>query len=248
MSRVIDSHEPELVEIPQGTFTMGDVWGDGEPDEHPVYSLTLKPLLLGKYAVTNIQFARFLNEYGKFADKDEVWVDLRNKNNPICWTGERFACDVGCEDKPVTFVNWLGASAYCAWLSEVLKKRVRLPREIEWQYASGGPDGLKWSLGNTFNKQDYICGKSSPGPVRYGEPSPWGLFNMTGNIFEWVEEEYRFALNGDGNDNLLRQNRVIKGGAFILNDSMNFRNSKRFSCHERSCLYSIGFRVAVSLD
>jgi formylglycine-generating enzyme required for sulfatase activity len=245
MNVMLDPYEPELTEIPGGEFEMGDIWGDGEVDEQPVAARYCDSFLLGKYAVTNSQFVWFLNNADGNVRPGECFADLQNKNNRIYIDGRQFTCEAGFEDHPATYVNWIGASAYCAWLSEKMGLSVRLPSELEWQYAAMGQHKLKWSLGDIFNKKDYICGNDGAARVDFGAPSDWGLFNMTGNVFEWCNNEYHFSLT-DSPDNVLRNNRVIKGGAFILRDSTNLRNAKRFSCHEGSCISSIGFRVAVS--
>ena len=239
--------QPDLVEIAGGVFRMGDIWGDGEPDELPVHEVSLAPFLLGKHTVTNREFLGFLDEIKSPGDADgAAFIDIRNKNNPIVLDEDGFACKSGYENHPVTYVNWLGARAYCDWLSRKTGLAIRLPREAEWQYAAMGPDRLKWSLGDSFNRDDYISGQDGPEPVDSGRPSALGLFNVTGNVFEWCEDEYGFRLAAEDENDILRRNRVIKGGAFILRDSANFRNAKRFSCDQRSCLFSIGFRVAAS--
>lgn len=244
-----DRLEPELSEIPAGEFTMGDIWGDGDPDEQPTHALRVDSFLLGTYTVTNSQFLLFLNDIKENRDRDgDVFVDIRNTKNPITAERGRFSCRPGYENYPVTYVSWLGAVAYCEWLSYRTGISFRLPTEIEWQYAGMGPDRLKWGHGDSFQREDYISSRQAPGPVDYGKPSAWGLFNMTGNVFEWCADEYRFSFTGEGEENTLRQNRVIKGGAFILNDSANFRNAKRFSCYQKSCLFSIGFRVAAAIN
>ncbi len=240
--------ELELVEIPAGHFTMGDVWGDGDPDELPTAQVMVPGFRLGTYVVSNRQFLRFLNANGDYRTATgEVFIDLRSRHSPIRWEGGRFVCKDDYADYPVTSVNWHGALAYCEWLGAQTGLPLRLPSEIEWQYASMGSRALKWSLSDTFRAEDYICSSHGPGPVHSGAASDWGLFAMTGNVFEWCADEYRFSLAADDDSNVLPQNRVIKGGAFILSDSMNFRNAKRFSCHEQSCLFSIGFRVAATL-
>ena len=238
--------QPDLVEIPGGSFRMGDVWGDGEPDELPVHEVSVKPFLLGKHAVTNREFLRFLQDVNSPGDEEGgLFIDIRN-NNPIVFNEAGFGCKSGSENHPVTYVNWRGAGAYCGWLSRKTGLSFRLPSEAQWQYAAMGPDELKWSLGDTFNREDYVSGKDGPEPVDSGRPSAFGLYNVTGNVFEWCEDEYGFRLDCGDEANILKRNRVIKGGAFILRDSANFRNAKRFSCDQRSCLFSIGFRVAAS--
>jgi formylglycine-generating enzyme required for sulfatase activity len=244
MNMTIDPHAPKLIEIPGGEFEMGDVWGDGEPDEQPVGTHACGSFLLGEYAVTNSQFVSFLANQN--STPPEHFVDLQNKNSHIYFDGGQFTCEPGFENHPATYVNWLGASTYCAWLSERMGLTIRLPSELQWQYAAMGPHKRKWSLGDSFTRSDYICGADGPASVDFGAPSEWGLFNMTGNVFEWCNDEYCFSLT-ESSDNVLRHHRVIKGGAFILRDSANLRNAKRFSCHQESCISSIGFRVAATL-
>lgn len=226
---------------------MGDIWGDGAPDERPARDVTVPSFLLGRHAIANSQFVCFLNEVGRIAGPDgHVFVDLRRAGR-IAWTGGRFSCLRGYDSHPVTGVSWEGASAYCGWLAARIGAPVRLPTEVEWQYASLGPRRLKWALGDAFDRRDYVTGCDGPAPVDWGAPSEWGFFNLTGNVFEWVDDEYCFSLGDADAGQRLPQNRVIKGGAFILSDSSNFRNAKRFSCDERSCLSSIGFRVAADV-
>src|SRR4051812_34547939 len=109
--------EPELIDVPGGTFVMGDAWGDGERDEAPAFSLDMEPFALGKYAVTNRQFLAFLNDRGYHCDEDgRVLISLAAARNPIFREGDRFACRPGSEELPVTFVAWTGAHAYVRWL------------------------------------------------------------------------------------------------------------------------------------
>lgn len=245
MNRTLNPREPELIEVPGGEFDLGDIWGDGEVDEQPVTARSCESFLLGQCAVTNSQFAWFLNNWKDHSPAPEQFIDLKNENSHIRFDGREFTCRAGFENYPATYVNWLGASAYCSWLSERTGLPVRLPSELEWQYAAMGPNKLKWSLGDEFNRKDYVCGASGPAPADFGAASEWRLFNMTGNVFEWCRDEYRFSL-AETDGNVLANNRVIKGGAFILRDSTNLRNAKRFSCHEGSCISSIGFRVAAA--
>jgi formylglycine-generating enzyme required for sulfatase activity len=246
MNMTLDPRQPKLLEIPGGEFEMGDIWGDGEADEQPVVGHSCGSFLLGEHAVTNSQFVWFLANQNGNSTPPEHFVDLQNKNSHIYFDGKQFTCEPGFENHPATYVNWLGALTYCAWLSERTGLSIRLPSELEWQYAAMGPYKQKWSLGDTFTKNDYICGADGPERVDFGAPSEWGLFNMTGNVFEWCNDEYGFSLT-ETSGKVLRNHRVIKGGAFILRDSGNLRNAKRFSCHQESCISSIGFRVAATL-
>ena len=220
---------------------MGDLWGDGELDEKPVSEEIVAAFALGRYAITNTQFLSFLNAGERAAARRGIGF---NRNNPLYKEGGVFFCKAGYENYPVTYVSWVAATNYCEWLSLQTGKHFYLPTEVQWQYASTGGRDLKWSLGDVFDAANYICAQDGPGPADDGEPTVWGLYNMTGNVFEWCHDEYRFSLADEAQHNMLTSDRVIKGGAFILADPPNFRNAKRFSCHQDSCLSSVGFRVA----
>jgi len=233
---------PEFVEIPAGTFRMGDIWGDGRPDEYPVRECSMPRFLLSRYTIANREYVAFLND----STVGHTWVDAENPRSPFVRSGSGFVCREEYLDHPATFVSCAGAVAYCEWLARSLPAlRPRLPREAEWQYAALGPERYKWGLGDVFEPERYVTGRDGPERVRTGEPTAWGLYNITGNVFEWCDDEYTFSLSPDRE--ALTGHRVIKGGAFILNDSANFRSAQRFSCHEDSCLASIGFRIAATI-
>ncbi len=238
---------PEMVKIPASSFTMGDPWNEGDQDEQPTYEVCLESFQLSRFTITNRQYTTFLNDIGKNRDNQgHLLVDLKNSKNPytIAASPERFTCPAEFENLPVTYVSWFGALFFCQWLSGITGKKFRLPTEEEWQYAAMGPKRLKWSLGNEFDPALYICGREMPAPVDVGQPSDFGLYHMTGNIFEWCADEYTFSFDGTKEKNVLKNNRTIKGGTFLFSDSPNFRNAKRFSCYETSCLNCVGFRVA----
>ncbi|MGD2084894.1 MAG: SUMF1/EgtB/PvdO family nonheme iron enzyme [Candidatus Aminicenantes bacterium] len=234
---------PQMVKVPAAEFTMGDLWKDGDADETPVYNTWVESFYLSKYAVTNRQFVHYLNDLRQNRDENgNTLIDIHK--GFIDYKQGTFFCKQGFETHPVVYVSWHGAVSYCQWLTAKTSQTFRLPTEVEWQYAASGPQHLKWSLEGPFDLKKYIGSKKCPAPVDVGRASDLGLFNMTGNVFEWCHDEYRFSLDQSSDSNILTHNRVIKGGAFILADSMNFRNAKRFSCCQKSCLNCIGFRVA----
>lgn len=244
------NHEiPEMVFIPGSAFINGDIWGDGDKDEQPNRQIDISSFELGKYTVTNRQFALFLNDIKTRNLNGHVFIDITAdaRNSPICQKGDAFICKEGLEDYPVTNVSWIGAVHYCNWLTEKTDRLYRLPTEDEWQYASMGPHKLKWSLGNEFHPSEYVCKSKGPCSVDFGKPSDFGAYNMTGNVFEWCSDEYSFSLERT-KETILKNNRVIKGGAFILGESANFRNAKKFSCYQTSCLKCIGFRVVSEIE
>lgn len=237
---------PEMIFVPGGAFTMGDVWGDGLSDELPVFACEVSDFYFGRYPITNEEFVIFLNDIGKNVDDDgNMILDLRSGDpaSTIAFADGAYRHGRTAGRHPVRYLSWHGATNYCRWLSSRLGCGVRLPTELEWQYAACGGKNLKWGLGNRFDKDEYVISQhEGPSPVDFGEESEYGLKCITGNIFEWCEDEYRFSFNPHDNP-VLQHHRVMKGGAFSLNDITNFRNSKRFSCFEKSCLNCIGLRI-----
>jgi formylglycine-generating enzyme len=198
-----------------GTFSMGS--NDGSSDEKPPHSVTLSDFYMGKYEVTNAEYARFLNAKGNQEEGGAAWIDLSG-----AWEGERcritqsgstFQAAAGYEQYPVLYVSWYGATAYCKWLSEQTGKKYRLPTEAEWEYAAGnGSRHTKYSWGDGEpagkkggNVADQTAKAKHPGwtvfenyadghvytaPVGQYDPNDWGLHDMTGNVWEWCSDWY----------------------------------------------------------
>ncbi|MEU7588660.1 SUMF1/EgtB/PvdO family nonheme iron enzyme [Micromonospora sp. NPDC049230] len=152
-----------------------------------------------------------------------------------------FDPDLG--DLPVTWVTWHGATTYCRWLTTRLGVPCRLPEEAEWRHAAGGPDGLRWALGNEFDRPVYAPPVTGPRPVGRTPANGFGLHDMTGNVFEWCQD--RLATPGGPEPETLGS-RVIKGGAFTVRNPESFDNATIFTADELSVVPYIGFRVVSS--
>jgi formylglycine-generating enzyme required for sulfatase activity len=205
--------------IPSGSFDYGDVHGEGFPDERPACRCDIGSFALGRTPVTAGQYREYLRDSGL------------SPGGP------------SDDDLPAVHVSWHGAAAFCAWLSARLGAVARLPTEAEWQYAAAGPGGLRWALGNSFVRSDYVSNAPGPAPVGGRRASQFGLYDMTGNVFEWCADTYRVPPGSPDPVAELSGSRLVKGGAFILRDPAAMRNAKRFSCAEASCLDCVGFRV-----
>ncbi|CAA9379083.1 MAG: hypothetical protein AVDCRST_MAG66-317 [uncultured Pseudonocardia sp.] len=140
--------------------------------------------------------------------------------------------DEELSDLPVTGVTWHGAVAYCTWLTSVTGAGCRLPTAAEWQYAASGPDRVRWSLGDGFDRAVYAPAAQLPRPVGRTPASAFGLQDMTGNVFEWCTD----ATAATGS-------RVIKGGAYTVRNPESFENAAMFSADALSAVPYIGFRV-----
>lgn len=233
-----DDRYADMVYVPAGEFTMGENryydWVfllayniyDG-----PVHTVYLDAYYIDKYEVTNEQYRKFVEETGH--------------RIPSCWSDAR----LNLPDHPVVGVTWEDAVAYATWAGK------RLPTEAEWEKAARGTDKRLWPWGNTFNKDKcnvWESGVKSTTPVKKYEEgkSPYGCYNMAGNVWEWCSDYYDQHYyrasprrNPQGPNTGLQ--RVIRGGSFLY-----FGHYARCAARYRVPWYAqspqIGFRCAIS--
>jgi sulfatase modifying factor 1 len=167
---MIDGTE-ELVLIPGGEFQMG---ADSEGDHHPVHKVHLDAFYIGRYEVTNTQYLRF--------------CQATEHRLPFFWRMAGFRCGPDFPHHPVVGVSWRDAAAYAAWCGK------RLPTEAEWECAArGGLAGQDFPNGQTIEPGDGNYARSDErGPVAVGSypPNSYGLYDMQGNVVEWVWDWY----------------------------------------------------------
>jgi gamma-glutamyl hercynylcysteine S-oxide synthase len=158
--------------IPAGKFQMGTDLKNADAASHPQHAVNLNTYLIDKYLVTNAQYARFIAATGHRPPSD--W-----KNGRI---------QQGVSLYPVTLVNWHDASAYAKWAGK------RLPTEAEWEKAARGTDGRRWPWGNDMDPARlntyYNVGSASDVTAYANGVSPYGVFDMAGNVDEWVEDDF----------------------------------------------------------
>lgn len=231
---------------------------NGERNEKPVHSVTLSDFYIGKYEVTNAQYAQFLNAKGTttgtYCNGLEVtWIYL----NQIEKINGIYKAKEGKEDYPVTNVTWYGADAYAKWVGG------RLPTEAEWEYSAKGGnksknytysgsnniDDVAWYIANSQNAEnDMFCGKGTH-KVGTKKPNELGIYDMTGNVFEWCKdsynmEYYRYAepTNPQGGS-VYDLVRVYRGGGwnYFSNEcTVTFRNN---GASPENSIFNGGFRV-----
>lgn len=208
-----------LIAIPGGTLVAGDV--SGEADESP-RRIEVKSFRLMRNEVTNREFAAFVAATGHMTDVERrgagyVWSDRWREVRGANWRrpqgpGSSIA---GLEEHPAVQVSARDAAAYCRW------RGLRLPSEMEWEYAARGGDGRRYPWGDeppaqrgarraNFGTERCCARDGSDGFARTAPvgrfpagASPFGIHDMAGNVWEWTSDRYRegadeFALRGGG--------------------------------------------------
>jgi len=197
----------EMVWILAGQFRMGDIQGDGDDDEKPVHWVNIKQFAMGKYEVTISEFRRFVNATGYKTDVEKYggcwtykynsnsWNERKNAN----WRNPNFSQN---NNHPVVCVGWDDATAYIKWLSQQTDKQYRLPTEAEWEYAARAGTETKYWWGNDIGHNNTNCSRSCGDSFNYTAqvgsfaPNPFGLYDMLGNVWEWVGSEYENKYQG----------------------------------------------------
>lgn len=184
---------------------------------------------IAKYPVTNAQFAKFIEAGGYKNDKwwTEAGLKYRNEEDwaePRHWQNSKWNGDT----QPVVGVSWYESVAFCLWLSESSGEKIMLPTEEQWQYAAQGDDGRNYPWGNKWNRD--LCnnnvdkkgiGKTSPVIQYEGKgDSPFGVVDMSGNIWEWCLTEYE---NKTNNINSIANSCVLRGSSWYDDNADLFR-------------------------
>lgn len=239
---------PEMVVIPAGRFMMGSPEKEEgrKQAEGPRRQVTFsRAFAVGKYAVTFEEWDAAMASGGLNGDRpdDNGW---------------------GRGRRPVIGVSWNDAQAYVKWLSWKTRQIYRLLSEAEWEYAArSGTDAPFWWGETISSSQANYYGGGSYGdsprgedrqetvPVDMFEPNPWGLYQIHGNVWEWVQEGWRENYQGAPSDGSVWRNgnkslRVARGGSW--SSSPRLLRAAARSWHRPEHRYNgLGFRVARTL-
>ena len=228
--------DKDMVLIPKGEFTMGS----NEHGDETKHQVVLDPYWIDKYEASNARYKEFMKATSHPAPA--YWDDPRlNKQN-----------------QPVVGVSWTDANAFCKWEGK------RLPSEAEWERAAKGPEGdnhYPWGHKLDPKKANYgqNVGRTMPVDSYPEGVSGFGVYNMAGNVFEWVEDWYdssyykqSLALNPKGADqgyNYANQGpvKVLRGGSWLAPET-SLHTSHRFWNQPDNNSYGVGlgFRCAKS--
>jgi formylglycine-generating enzyme required for sulfatase activity len=219
---VTNSIGMKLRRIEPGSFMMGSE--KGEQDEKPVHQVTItRPFYVGICEVTNEQYQKVMGE-----SPSRFWTT----------------------NGPVESVSWEDAKAFCRKLSELENAEYRLPTEAEWEYACRAGTQTVFHWGDSFDTSYFWCAfnsASKPHEVGKAKPNPWGLHDMSGNVWEWCEDWYAIDAyaSSEANDPqgpATGARRVVRGGSWAGTPE-DCRSANRMGYRPNEGLFSIGFRV-----
>ncbi len=232
----------ELVNIPGGVFLMGSPeqgFGRWE-SESPLHEVQVPGFYLGRYPVTNEEYARFLKGNPKIYEPD-YWADQRFNQTK----------------QPVVGVSWDDAQRYAAWTG------LRLPSEAEWEYACRAGSKTRYYSGDTEADLDRVgwCGVNSGRQlhtVGEKEPNGFGLYDMHGNVWEWVEDDWHEDYKGAPDDGQAWVDkswlgkkrgsvRMVRGGGWS-GGARNCRSAYRGNHAPGGRNINVGFRLARSVN
>ncbi len=228
----------DMVFIPAGRFRMGS--NDGDKDEKPVHTVEVDGFWMDKYEVTTSQYAEFVRAT-EHEPPDRADWGMADWN-----TWDRNRPPPGYEDHPVVGVSWDEAAAYCKWTGK------RLPTEAEWEKACRGESKeTRYPWGDKIDpdRANYKkSGKGKTAPVGSYEPNGYGLYGMSGNVWEWVADWYdsgyyrRSPSNNPVNEQSESIYRVLRGGSWHSKPN-DLRCASRWSDPGFRFIY-LGFRCA----
>jgi formylglycine-generating enzyme required for sulfatase activity len=239
---------------------------DAEEDERPVHRVYVGEFFIGRFPVTNDDYAKFITATGH--PQPEVrglpLISLGGRETLFRETAGPYIWDTnqppaGHGSHPVVLVRYHDALAYCDWLSTTIGRLVRLPTEAEWEKAArGGDEGRRYPWGNDIDasRGNYLTDPAArpqrgTRPTGTYPPNAFGLSDVCGNVWEWVSDWYGADYYGQGdardprgphNGNM----RIVRGGSWVNDDAGMLRCAYRHKVPPDTYSYSIGFRIVCS--
>lgn len=202
-----------MITIPAGSFQMGDLTGVGESDELPVHTVNLDSFEIMEHELSMAQWYACV-EAGVCAEINDQGAGRK-------------------ELRPVTNVSWNQAQGYIDWLNQQTGDNYRLPTEAEWEYAARALSSFQYHWGNTHQcalANLDACGEPGSSEVMSYAANDWGLFDIHGNAWEWVQDCARNNYNGAPDNGLdwigtVGCSRILRGGGW---DSSAYQGRSSF--------------------
>ena len=260
----------KMVFVEGGTFTMGctsEQGGDCDDDEKTYHNVMLGDYYIGEAEVTVGLFREFISETGYRTDAEKEgwarrWMQVDgewkwNKVNGINWM-----CDANgnvrntSEDNhPVLYVSWNDAEEFCKWLSRKMDKTFSLPTEAQWEYAARGgnrSNGYKYAGSDNINDVAWYGNRGGTAdgkthPVKSKKANELGLYDMSGNVWEWCSDwygSYSSSSQTDPRGPSSGSSRVLRGGGWC-GGARRCRVSARDYGHPDYRDTGDGFRLAI---
>ena len=247
----------DMIRIPAGFFIMGST--RGESDEVPVRSVYLKAFDIDKYEMTVSQYQKCVAE-GGCPQPEPLQGVLHSYEAHLCNWGQ-----ANRDNHPINCMRWREADAYCRWAGK------RLPTEAEWEKAARGSDGRRFPWGNDQANCDWAviddggdgCGRESTWPVgsKPEGASPYGVMDMSGNVWEWVADWYTHGYYAQApninphNDRAVpsvsgdKPGKVLRGGSWADQTEIIHRAANRLEYNpDTPPDYTVGFRCARDVE
>jgi formylglycine-generating enzyme required for sulfatase activity len=268
---------PEMVALAAGEFMMGspeDEHGRQDVEGLPRRVVISRPFAIGKFEVTVDEFSTFVTETGMTVG-NLCRVIVEHEGRTAVWgppeASFRQPGFAVTGTQPVVCISWHEAQAYAAWLKRRTGKPYRLPTEAEWEYAARAGTKTKYSFGDDENalcayakfadlgsslgwrggcRSDIVA--FGPLPVGTLKPNPWGIFDMHGNAWEWVEDCWTSVASEIPTDGSAFSRPgscevgVIRGGSWAAGTPRQ-RSATRFPAVTARHFQHFGFRVALTL-
>ena len=274
-NRLADGGEgPQMVIIPSGRYLMGGPDGEEESfsDERPQHLVTIaRPFAMACYASSFDEYDCFVAAMSDRSDPQPAPPGLLRrllgaKPEPPQVSIDRPSDDGwGRASRPVINVSWEEVVAYAQWLSEQTGKHYRLPSEAEWEYAARAGTTTPFWWGETINTDqanydgNYTYGGGPEGeyrqqtlPVDRFEPNPWGLYQVHGNVYEWLQDCWNDSYKDAPDDGSAWEQgncgrRLLRGGSWFLKP-WRLRSAYRFRFEPGGRGGRVGVRLAQDLS
>jgi sulfatase modifying factor 1 len=263
-SKVLNNFN-NMVHVPAGYFIMGN--NEFEIDERPAHEIYLDDFWIDKYPVTNRTYSYFLNEFvSKYPERQPDiarFIDLSDKNCKISYEIDKYIVMPEYINHPVVSVTWYGADVFCRFLGK------RLPTEAEWEMAARGTDQRIYAWGNTMDSSranywdsgdpfeddptpvGFYNGQNYKGFQTNDSPSFFGVYDMGGNVKEWVSDWYLrdyYSQSPEKNPQgpPFGEKKVVRGGGYLFHPD-HLRVTFRYAIPPERSASFIGFRCAKSV-